>query len=147
MSIRLVEFNVWWYFIHCLLERFETCCFEEKPFAVFWGKFIVLSANMSVFNSLIEHKFRAVIMLGPHEAGVWAKHPSLTIPAPSRGEPSRHLGSNYQREGVHPVSIDCWLEWPVGLIHAGHAWSPPGIIFKMTRSLVEFWKSLNHNST
>ena len=41
------------------------------------------------------------IMLGPHEAGVWAKHPSLTIPAPSRGEPSRHLGSSYQ----HGVSI------------------------------------------
>ena len=38
---------------------------------------------------------------------------------------------------VHPVSIDCWLEWPVGLIHASHAWSPPGIIFKMTRRLVE----------
>ena len=34
------------------------------------------------------------IMLGPHEAGVWAKHPSLTT---SRGEPSRHLGPSYQR--------------------------------------------------
>ena len=37
------------------------------------------------------------ITRGPHEAGVWAKHPSLMIPAPSRGEPSRHLGSSYQR--------------------------------------------------
>ena len=43
--------------------------------------------------------------------------------------------------------IDCWLEWPVGLIHADHAWSPPGIISKMTRRLVEFWISLNPNST
>ena len=48
--------------------------------------------------------------------------------------------------GVDPVSIDCWLEWPVGLIHAGHAWLPPGIIFKMTRRPVEYWKSLNHDS-
>ena len=43
------------------------------------------------------------ITLGPHEAGVWAKHPSLTIPAPSSGEPSRHLGSSYQR-GVSILS-------------------------------------------
>ena len=49
--------------------------------------------------------------------------------------------------GVHSVAIDCWLEWPVGLIHAGHAWSHPGIISKMTRRLMEFWKSLNHNFT
>ena len=44
-----------------------------------------------------------IIMLGPHEAGVWAKHPSLTLPAPSRGEPSRHLGSSYQ-QGVSILS-------------------------------------------
>ena len=43
------------------------------------------------------------ITLGPHEAGVWAKHPSLTIPAPSSGKPSRHLGSSYQR-GVSILS-------------------------------------------
>ena len=41
--------------------------------------------------------FRYCITLGPHEAGVWAKHPSLMLPAPSRGEPSRHLGSSYQQ--------------------------------------------------
>ena len=43
------------------------------------------------------------ITLGPHDAGFWAKHPSLTLPAPSRGEPSRHLGSNYQ-QGVSILS-------------------------------------------
>ena len=43
------------------------------------------------------------ITLGPHEAGVWVKHPSLTIPVPSSGEPSRHLGSSYQR-GVSILS-------------------------------------------
>ena len=42
-------------------------------------------------------------MLRPHEAGVWAKHPSLTLPAPSRVEPSRHLGSSYQ-QGVYILS-------------------------------------------
>ena len=47
------------------------------------------------------------ITLGHHEAGVWAKPPSLKIPATSRGDPSRHLGSSYQRGGFHPVSIDC----------------------------------------
>ena len=43
------------------------------------------------------------ITLGPHEAGVGAKHPSLTLPCPSRGEPSRHLGSSYQ-QGVSLLS-------------------------------------------
>ena len=43
------------------------------------------------------------ITLGPREACVWAKHPSLTIPVPSRGEPSRHLGSSYQ-QGVSILS-------------------------------------------
>ena len=42
-------------------------------------------------------------MLGPREAGVWAKHPSLTLPAPSMGEPSRHIGSSYQ-QGVSILS-------------------------------------------
>ena len=28
--------------------------------------------------------FSINITLGPHEAGIWAKHPSLTLPAPSR---------------------------------------------------------------
>ena len=47
-----------------------------------------------------------------------------------------------------PSCLHWLLTWvAVELIHAGHAWSPPGIIFKMTRRLVEFWKSLNHNST
>ena len=43
------------------------------------------------------------ITLGPHEAGIWVKHPSLTFPAPSRGAPSRHLGSSYQ-QGVPILS-------------------------------------------
>ena len=41
------------------------------------------------------------IMLGPHEAGVWAK--TAQFDAPSRGEPSRHLGSRYQ-QGVSILS-------------------------------------------
>ena len=90
---------------------------------------------------------QANITLRPHEAGIWAKHPSLTLPAPSRYRDQQTPWLQLSAGGAHPVSIDCWLEWPVGLIHAGHAWSPPGIISKMTRRLVEFWKSLNHNST
>ena len=43
------------------------------------------------------------ITLGSHEAGIRAKHPSLTLPAPNRGEPSRHLGSSYQ-QGVPILS-------------------------------------------
>ena len=48
------------------------------------------------------------ITLGSHEACVRAKHPSLTIPAPSRGEPNRHLGSSYQ-QGVS--CLHCLLTW------------------------------------
>ena len=93
------------------------------------------------------HSPSTLITLGPHEAGIWAKHPSLTLPAPSRYGDQQTPWLQLSAGGAHPVFIDCWLEWPVGLIHEGHAWSPPGIISKMTRRLVEFWKSLNHNST
>ena len=53
------------------------------------------------------------ITLGPHEAGGGAKHPSLTLTGPSRGEPSRHLGSSYQ-QGVSilsPLIADLRCPW------------------------------------
>ena len=59
-------------------------------------------------------------------------------PAPGRGEPSRHLGSSYQR-GVSilsPLIADLSGLWgsSMQVMHG----RPPGIIFKMTRRLVEF---------
>ena len=128
------------------LNKDSSCQWFEMP----WP-----SQDIIVMSILHKHRTNVwntqipwmSITLGPHEAGIWAKHPSLTLPAPSRYGDQQTPWLQLSAGGAHPVSIDCWLEWPVGLIHAGHAWSPPGIISKMTRRLVEFWKSLNHNST
>ena len=50
-----------------------------------WYKYITLISEpiSTPAHHLIATEF---ITLGPHEAGVWAKHPRLTIPAPSRAD-------------------------------------------------------------
>ena len=138
--------------------------YEPRQCSLFWD-YIPLFLPPSVpparciFNPT-NAEVAQLITLGPHEAGIWAKHPSLTIPAPSRGEPSRHLGSRYQRGGQQtpwlqisagggsPSCLHWLLTWVARGVHPCRSYMvTPWVIFKMTRRLVEFWKSLNHNST
>ena len=74
--------------------------FKFLPWASFGLRYLSLPASVCVSDCLC---VCVSIMLGPHEAGVWAKHPSLKLSAPSREEPSRHLGSSYQ-QGVSILS-------------------------------------------
>ena len=60
-----------------------------------------LSPPWYISVRLTLHSPSTLITLGPHEAGIWVKHPSLTLPAGT--ETSRHLGSSYQ-QGVPILS-------------------------------------------
>ena len=74
---------------------------------------LMISKTSRYSNPVEEYsRVRMCIMLGPHEAGVWAKHASLTIPAPSRYGDQQTPWLQLSARGAHPVSIDCWLEWP-----------------------------------